>query len=214
MVVVLLRDSDLHPDEATVRVFRTSARGVVRWNDQAVVTAARYGHGVVVLWHYAFADRWFKVNVTTDLDGHLVETGDERLRFAFNCDVATPMRRVGRRVWSVDLFLDVLVRQDTASYAVTDVDQFEAMAAAGVLSDREVSGGRAGLAELIALVEYGAPVVGPNGANNRGRFDSCRRLGTGCGPGLAVLRPQSRLGVGAARTEHRGGDAARGSHAG
>jgi predicted RNA-binding protein associated with RNAse of E/G family len=107
----------------------------------------------MVLGHYAFADRWFKVNVTADGDGKLVETGAAGLRFAYNCDVVTPMRRVVWQVWSVDLLLDVLVRHDTASYAVTDEDQLEAVTAAGVLSDTEVSGARAGLAELVELIE-------------------------------------------------------------
>lgn len=42
-----------------------------------------------MLRHYAFADHWFKVNVTTDSGGRVIETGDDSQRFAFNCDIAT-----------------------------------------------------------------------------------------------------------------------------
>lgn len=105
---MVLRDHDFHPDEPTVRVFRTPPAGVLRFDDEVLVFAVRYGDRV--LRHYAFADRWFKVNVTSDLDGRLVETGD--LQFAFNCDVATPMERDGDAVYAVDLFTDVLVRTD------------------------------------------------------------------------------------------------------
>jgi hypothetical protein len=53
----------------------------------------RYGHGVV-LWHCAFADCRLMVDVTPDVDGRLVETGDAGSRFPYNSDVATPMRPV------------------------------------------------------------------------------------------------------------------------
>jgi hypothetical protein len=61
----------------------------------------------VVLRHYAFADRWFKINVTTDLSGNLVETGDASLRFAVNWGIATPMERDGANIVGVGVFLDV-----------------------------------------------------------------------------------------------------------
>ena len=88
-----LRDYDFHPDEDEVRVFAVGPGGVLRLDEQACVYAVRYGD--VVLWHYAFARHWFKVNLTTDLTGRIVETAgeDPGVRFAFNCDLATPMRR-------------------------------------------------------------------------------------------------------------------------
>jgi hypothetical protein len=71
------------------------------------------------LWHYAFAQHWFKVNLTTDLADQIVETGVEQSgRFAFNCDIATPMRRSGDAVFAVDLFADVLARADSVTYQV------------------------------------------------------------------------------------------------
>ena len=58
-----VRDFDLHPDEDDVRVFVTEPGGVLRIDDDAYVSAGRYGD--VILWHYAFARHWFKVNLTT-----------------------------------------------------------------------------------------------------------------------------------------------------
>jgi hypothetical protein len=62
-----------------------------------VHVCARYGG--VVLWHYAFVRHWFKINLTTDLAGQVVETGGDEPggRLAFNCDAATPMRRHGAK---------------------------------------------------------------------------------------------------------------------
>lgn len=52
---------------------------------EAVCTAGRYGD--VVLWHYAFARHWFKINLAAGLTGRIA-------------------------VYAVDLFADVLVRAD------------------------------------------------------------------------------------------------------
>jgi hypothetical protein len=76
------------------------------------VTQAVYDK--VVLRHYAFANRWFKVNVPTDRSGELIETGDVAHRFALNCDIATPMEREGDETFAVDLFVDVPQRAAVA----------------------------------------------------------------------------------------------------
>ena len=71
---------------------------MLRFSRDVYVSAARYGE--VVLWHYAFARHWFKVNLTTDLACQIVESGGGGPggRFAFNCDIATPMRSRDRAV--------------------------------------------------------------------------------------------------------------------
>jgi hypothetical protein len=56
--------------------------------------------------------------VLTDRGGRLTETGDPTRRCAVNCDIATPMEREGDSTFAVDLFTDVLVRQDATSYVV------------------------------------------------------------------------------------------------
>jgi len=95
--------------------FTSGPDAVLRLSGDAYVSAARYGD--VVLWHYAFARNWFKVNLTTGLAGQIVETGDQHSgRFAFNCDIATMMRRRDGAVFAVDLFADVLVRADSVTH--------------------------------------------------------------------------------------------------
>ena len=153
MMELVLSDYDFHPDEATVRIFRTPTSGVLRIEDQVAITEAIYDD--VVLRHYSFADQWFKINVTTDLAGNLVETGAAEAPFAFNCDIATPMERENDSTYGVDLFIDVLVRADTRSYVVGDEAEFEEMLDRGLVSRSEEGGARQGLRELLDLVESG-----------------------------------------------------------
>jgi hypothetical protein len=149
----VLVDHDFHPDEPTVRIFRTPSPGVLRLDDSVAVSQAVYDG--VVLWHYAFGDHWFKVNVTTDLAGVLTETGDGTCRFAVNCDIATPMEREAGSTFAVDLFTDVLVRQDAMCHAVAGQDEFAEMLGRGVISPAEGRGAERGLRELLALIETG-----------------------------------------------------------
>ncbi len=135
-----------------MRVFTSGPDGVLRLSGDAYVSAARYGD--VILWHYAFAGHWFKVNLTTDLAGQIVETGDEQSgRFAFNCDIATPMSRRGGAVFAVDLFADVLVRADSITYQVCDLEELDRARPAGLILPAEARGARDGLAELTGIIE-------------------------------------------------------------
>ncbi|WP_433055471.1 DUF402 domain-containing protein [Dactylosporangium sp. CS-033363] len=120
-----MSDFDYHPDEPYVRQFRVPRNDVRRLDDTAFVYDVRFGD--VVLRHFAFRDEWFKVNVTLDQEGRLVETapGPGHPAFAFNCDVATPMVVRGDSVYAVDLFADVLVRADGVSHQVQDVAEME-----------------------------------------------------------------------------------------
>jgi hypothetical protein len=148
-----IRDFDFHPDESDVRLFTMPRRGVLRIDERVFVAEVRYGD--VVLRHYAFADRWFKINVTTDLEGNLVETGpeEEGRRFAFNCDVATPMHAESDAVYAVDLFLDVLVRRDARTCAASGDEEFEEAVRRALISPAEAFGARHGLTELVGLIE-------------------------------------------------------------
>lgn len=147
----VLLDHDFHPDEDSVRVFRTPLPGVLLLEDEVAVTEVAYENAV--LRHYAFARHWFKINVTTDQNGAFVETGDQDHRFAFNCDIATPMERDANSIFGVDLFIDVLIRRDAASFYVGDEDEFAQMAEQNVLSAAEQKSAKAGLAELLELIE-------------------------------------------------------------
>jgi hypothetical protein len=62
---------------------------MLRFSGDVYVSAGPYDD--VLLWHCAFARHWFKINLTTDLAGRIVETGADEpgSRFAFNCDIAT-----------------------------------------------------------------------------------------------------------------------------
>jgi hypothetical protein len=134
----VLRDHDFHPSEPTARIFRTSSPGVLRLDDSVAISEAAYDG--VVLRHYAFADHWFKVNVTTSLSGRVTESGEGDSRFAFNCDIATPMEREGDSTFGVDLFTDVLVRDDAMSYVAVDQDEFGEMPGRSVISAAEGRG--------------------------------------------------------------------------
>jgi hypothetical protein len=79
----VIRDHDFHPPD-DLRLFPMPTPGVLRLDDRAFVAVVRYGD--IVVWHYAFADHWFKVNATTDLEGRSVErTAPEEVPpFTFN----------------------------------------------------------------------------------------------------------------------------------
>ena len=155
----VLLDYDYHPPDR-LQLFTIEPDGILRADDDMFVTEAL--HGETVLRHYAFADRWFKVNCTTDVLGRFTETGsaDRDVQpFAFNCDIVTPMLREGDAVFSVDLWLDVLVREDGVSYRVEDARGFRRAVERGLLSEREARHATAGLRELVALIERGGLVA-------------------------------------------------------
>ena len=124
---------------------------MLRLDDSVAISEALYDQ--VVLRHYAFAGHWFKINVTTDLRGRLTETGDDGRRFAVNCDIATPMEREADSTFGVDLFTDVLIRQDGTSKVVVDRNEFAEMLGRGVISAAEGRGAERGLRELLELIE-------------------------------------------------------------
>jgi hypothetical protein len=55
--------------------------------------------------------------------------------------------------FGVDLFTDVLVRQNATSYVITDQDEFREMLGRGVISAAEGHGAERGLRELLELIE-------------------------------------------------------------
>lgn len=148
----VIRDFDFHPNEPHVRVFSLSKTSVLRWDDLALVGEALFGD--IVLRHYAFRDEWFKINVTTDRSGRIVETppSADTPAFAFNCDIATPMRREENDVYTVDLFADVLVRDDGASFEIVDVTELDVAASKGLISTREFRHAKDGLVCLTEMI--------------------------------------------------------------
>jgi hypothetical protein len=152
--MTMVLDYDFHPPD-DMRLFPMPAPGILRLDDSAFVAVVRYGD--IVVWHYAFRDHWFKVNATTDPEGRLVETTapEDVPPFTFNCDIATPMLRQVDAVFAVDLFLDVLVRQDGVTHGIHDQQEFDDAVRQGWLSQREAAGARAGLGELLGLIQAG-----------------------------------------------------------
>lgn len=148
----VIRDFDFHPGEPHVRVFSGSRSGVLRWDERAAVLEALYGD--IVLRHYAFSDEWFKINVTVDRAGRIVETPAtvDAPAFAFNCDIATPMMRDGDAILAVDLCADVLVREDGTTFEIVDLGDFDAAVANGSISASEHRHGKEGLARLTELI--------------------------------------------------------------
>jgi hypothetical protein len=155
----VIRDFDFHPREDYVRVFDQPPEGVLRLDDEVFVAQTRYDD--VVLRHFAFRDHWFKINVTTDLNGDLIETAPSPgvPAYAYTIDLATPMLRDGEggseAVYAVDLEVDVLVRADGSTYVVADLDDFRAAIRNGLISAAETRGVRAGLDHLTSLIEGG-----------------------------------------------------------
>ena len=64
----------------------------------------------------------------------------------------------GEAVYAVDLFLDVLVRSDGITHGVYDEEDFTHALERGWLSEHEAAGARAGLRELVDLIESNALV--------------------------------------------------------
>ncbi|MGH3487851.1 MAG: hypothetical protein ACRDP8_08040 [Actinopolymorphaceae bacterium] len=152
----VVHDVDFHPRQARVRVFDNPPSGVRRADEDAFVSEATYA-GDVVLRHYAFRDRWFKVNLTVDAAGRPTETAlaPGAPAYAFNIDIATPMLFCDNAAYAVDLELDVMVKADARTYDVVDLTDFEESATKELISPGEVHGALAGLAELIELIERG-----------------------------------------------------------
>ena len=65
------------------------------------------------------------------------------------------MERDGDCTFGVDLFTDVLVRDDATSYVITGQDEFGDMLGRGVISPAEGRGAGRGLRELLDLIEAG-----------------------------------------------------------
>lgn len=190
----VIRDFDFHPDEPFVRVFSVPRSNVLRLDDHTFVSETRIGD--IVLRHYAFANEWFKVNVTSDRAGTLTETpaGPGHTAFAFNCDITTPMRCDGSMIFAVDLFTDVLVRGDGTTFHVKDEAELTHAAGTGLVSWHEVTAAQVGLERLITLIESGGLVpfldsVYPFGPSNapEGRPSTLIPL-----TAVAQVRPEHR----------------------
>ncbi|TMR96597.1 hypothetical protein [Nonomuraea basaltis] len=87
----LVSDYDFRPDEPEVRLVRVPRADVLRLDSGAYVSEADLNG--IVLRHYAFRNEWFKVNITFDRAGEILESSPAPgvTAFALNCGIATPM---------------------------------------------------------------------------------------------------------------------------
>ncbi len=147
-----LLDYDFHPPD-DLRLFQYETPSVLRFDETVLVVEVDYCG--TLLRHYAFPDRWFKINCTTNLSGNFVEEQRDPalIPFCFNCDIATPMLRQSNAVFGVNLWIDVLIRSNGASYQVIDEDDFAYATQQGWLSEREAHGARSGLDELLDMID-------------------------------------------------------------
>jgi hypothetical protein len=147
----LLLLHEFHPPE-DLRRFACAPASVIRADEAVVVVEAAEGDRLIR--HHMWADRWFTITTTIDLVGRFIEGGGPKtIPFAFDCDISTPFIRIGDSVYTVDMWLDVLVRADGTTYQVVDRDHFARAQAAGWLSEAEASGALRGLEDLTGIIE-------------------------------------------------------------
>ncbi len=146
---VCLRHHDLHPPEE-VRVFAAPESGLQRWDEKAVVYEMQVNG--LVLRHYSFYDRWFAVNCTLYPDGGFA-TEPGPIDWCFNCDATSPLFSVGRDLYNVDLFLDVLVGPDGRTHITKDEHDLASAIENGWLLVEEQAGARRGLEQLVEIIE-------------------------------------------------------------
>lgn len=140
---------NFHPP-GEVRVFTVPVGSIRRMDGDALVYDVRIGDRV--LRHYSFARRWFEVNCTLDLNGQFV-TEPGPVDWCFNCDISTPHLVTGLNAYNVDLSLDVLVGPDGREHEVIDEDDFAVACSSGWLTPAEQAGARAGLADLLSIIQ-------------------------------------------------------------
>ncbi len=144
-----LRHHDFHPPEE-VQVFAASMSGLRRWDEKAVVYDVPLDG--LMLRHYAFYDRWFAVNCTLERSGAFaMEPGP--IDWCFNCDITSPLFSVGKDLYSVDLFLDVLVGPDGRTHVTKDEDDLVHAIENGWLLAEEQAGAQRGLEQLVEIME-------------------------------------------------------------
>jgi hypothetical protein len=150
----VIRTYDFHPPD-DVRLQEFPAAGVLHHDEDMFVAEISDGDSVRRL--YAFREHWFKVTCMTDLTGDFVDTARDSIDgpYAFKCDIATPIVRVNGDLYTVDLWLDVVVRSDGTTHAVCDEDDFAQAYHHGLLSQREAAAARGGLDELLGMIARG-----------------------------------------------------------
>lgn len=149
-------DSDLlevhHLSAEEIAIFSVPAEGIRRWDDEALVYDVRVSDQQI-LRHYSFANRWFQVNCSLNLDGSFLTEHRRGYTWSFNCDICIPHYTAAGHVYQMDLWLDVLVEADGRTDVIKDEDEFADAVRDGLLTADEAAGARQGLDELISIIQ-------------------------------------------------------------
>jgi len=137
----------------SVKVSSAPSTTVLRFDSKALVFEVNVGPDRFMR-HYSFPDRWFRVNCNLDSRARPVSV-DGPIPWAFDCSICTPQGVDGRKLFSIDLFIQVLVSRRGRLYYVKDVDLLDDAAAKGWVTGPELEGARAGLKDLTSLLESG-----------------------------------------------------------
>lgn len=151
-----MRNFDFHPDESFVRSFGVPSSGIFLNHSDLCVYQIKEINDEYILRHIAFKNEWFKLNITYDSFGQLIDAGQDEdgFLFAINCDISTPMTEIGSDIASVDLFLDVLV-DSNGNFKVVDQDGFYFAFTHGLISIHEVNNAEKALEKFISWIESG-----------------------------------------------------------
>ena len=142
---------NFHPPD-DVRVFTVPRDGIQRLDSDALVYDVRVGPDSV-LRHYSWSSRWFEVNCSFSLTGDLIEE-DGVIRWAYNCDIATPHVLVDGNAYNMDLQLDVLVSRDGLRHMVKDREHLTRAVKFDWVDPVEAAAAEQGLAHLLYLIEH------------------------------------------------------------
>lgn len=137
----------------SVKVSSAPSTTILRFDKTALVYEVNVGPDRY-LRHYSFPDRWFRANCNLDSRGHPVSV-EGPIPWAFDCSICTPQWEDGRNLFSIHLFIQVLVSRRGRLYYVKDVDLLDDAATKGWVTGSELDGARRGLKDLTSLLETG-----------------------------------------------------------
>ncbi|MGE5579099.1 MAG: hypothetical protein ACM3WU_03555 [Bacillota bacterium] len=137
----------------SVKVSSAPFTNILRFDGAALVYEVNVGPDRYMR-HYSFPDRWFRVNCNLDSRAHPVSV-EGPIPWAFDCSICTPQWVDGRNLFSIHLFIQVLVSRRGRLYYVKDMDLLDEAAAKGWVTGSELEGARGGLKDLTSLLESG-----------------------------------------------------------
>jgi hypothetical protein len=119
-----------------VRIFRYLSPPV-QLDDEVIVCDGWFSPGPAPIYcrSHMFLKRWLHIFATFDHGLSPWEDRFEGFPFQFNCDITTPHYRVGDKLYTTDLCVDVLVSANGRECLARDMEGFAARHAAGQFGD-------------------------------------------------------------------------------